>query len=64
MRIAAFTELNGPNGVTIQTVEDPTLSAGEAVVAVEGCSVLPVGGVSAVLVVILPPRIDDYIKSH
>lgn len=39
MRVAAFTDLIGPSGVSTQTVEDPVPSAGEAVVAVEGCSI-------------------------
>lgn len=39
MRVAAFTDLIGPDGVSIQTVAEPEPSAGEAVLAVEGCSI-------------------------
>lgn len=39
MRVAAFTSLEGPSGVTIQDTEDPTPRAGEAVVDVGACSI-------------------------
>ncbi len=39
MRVAAFTSLSGPDGVTIQERDDPDAGAGEAVVDVEACSI-------------------------
>ncbi len=39
MRVAAFTSLDGPDGVTIQTRDDPDPRPGEAVVDVEACSI-------------------------
>jgi NADPH2:quinone reductase len=39
MRVAAFTELVGPDGVEVLEREDPTPGAGEAVVDVEACSI-------------------------
>ena len=39
MRVAAFTSLDGPAGVTTQTRDDPEPDAGEAVVDVEACSI-------------------------
>lgn len=39
MRVAAFTDLVGPEGVTVQDTADPEPSAGEAVVDVEACSI-------------------------
>ena len=39
MRVAAFTSLDGPEGVAIQTREDPEADAGEAVIDVEACSI-------------------------
>ena len=39
MRVAAFTSLEGPDGVTIQNSDDPEPGAGEAVVDVAACSI-------------------------
>lgn len=39
MRVAAFTEFSVPDGVTVQTVDDPEPSNGEAVLDVEACSI-------------------------
>lgn len=39
MRVAAFTELVGPDGVSIRDADEPDPSAGEAVVDVEACSI-------------------------
>jgi NADPH:quinone reductase-like Zn-dependent oxidoreductase len=39
MRVAAFTELVGPDGVTIRERDDPQPDAGEAVIDVEACSI-------------------------
>ena len=39
MRVAAFTELTGPDGVELLEHPDPTPSHGEAVVDVEACSI-------------------------
>jgi len=39
MRVAAFTELVGPEGVSIRERETPEPSAGEAVIDIEACSV-------------------------
>lgn len=39
MRVAAFTELIGPEGVTIEDVADPEPGPGEAVVDVEACAI-------------------------
>ncbi|MFB6157735.1 MAG: alcohol dehydrogenase catalytic domain-containing protein [Haloferacaceae archaeon] len=39
MRVAAFTELTGPDGVAVVERDDPEPAAGEAVVDVEACSI-------------------------
>lgn len=39
MRVAAFTSLEGPSGVTIRDTDDPDPGAGEAVVDVDACSI-------------------------
>ncbi|WP_254544673.1 alcohol dehydrogenase catalytic domain-containing protein [Halomarina pelagica] len=39
MRVAAFTGFTGPDDVTVLDREDPTPSAGEAVIDVEACSI-------------------------
>jgi NADPH:quinone reductase-like Zn-dependent oxidoreductase len=39
MRVAAFTELVGPEGVSVIDADAPTPAAGEAVVAVEACAI-------------------------
>ena len=39
MRVAAFTDLTGPDGVTIVERPDPEPGPGEAVVDVEACAI-------------------------
>lgn len=39
MRVAAFTDLGGPDGVTVQETDDPEPGSGEVVLAVEACSI-------------------------
>jgi D-arabinose 1-dehydrogenase-like Zn-dependent alcohol dehydrogenase len=39
MRVAAFTQLSGPDGVTVQSVDDPDPSDDEVILDVEACSI-------------------------